>query len=184
MKSIFKIIIQIFSISIFITSCDFDDSLIEYEQQLVVFASINAGLPVSDTIYVSRTAEVDEPVDAQDLYIENATVKLINMSDSSELDFYSIGNGRYYPIDLSMQNIDSVSRYWLAPSSSRTLSFLLTSKVKNDLSLPQFGVSVSNSSLSPVFAVPSSSKKLDTDGIVPPGKKSPPFNVFGGLMPG
>ena len=56
MKSIFKIIIQIFSISIFITSCDFDDSLIEYEQQLVVFASINAGLPVSDTIYVSTTS--------------------------------------------------------------------------------------------------------------------------------
>ena len=29
----------------FITSCDFDDNLVEYEEQLVVFASINAGFP-------------------------------------------------------------------------------------------------------------------------------------------
>ena len=64
-------------------------------------------------MFVSRTAGVDETVDAADLYIEDANVKLINMSDSSELHFYSIGNGRYYPIDLTMQNIDSVSRYWL-----------------------------------------------------------------------
>ena len=113
MKSILKIIVQLFSIAVFISSCDFNDTLIDYEEQLVVFASINAGLPVSDTIYVSRTAEVDEAVDAQDLYIEDANVKLINMSDSTELIFYSIGNGRYYPIDLSMQDIDSVARYWL-----------------------------------------------------------------------
>ena len=35
------------------------------------------------------------------------------MADSSELHFYSVGKGRYYPVDLSMQNIDSVASYWL-----------------------------------------------------------------------
>ena len=96
-----------------ITSCDFDDSLIEYEEQLVVFASINAGFPVSDTVYVSRTAEVSESTDAQDLYIDDANVKLISVSDGSELHFYSLGNGRYHPVDLSATNLDSVLIQWI-----------------------------------------------------------------------
>ena len=73
MKSKLIILIQ-FIIAMFITSCDFDDNLVEYEEQLVVFASINAGFPVSDTVYVSRTAEVSELTDAQDLYIDDANV--------------------------------------------------------------------------------------------------------------
>ena len=96
----------------FITSCDFEDNLIEYEEQLVVFASINAGLPVSDTVYVSRTAGVSESVDAQDLYIDDANVRLVNLSNGSQLDFYSLGDGRYYPIDLSVPNLDSILIHW------------------------------------------------------------------------
>ena len=112
MKS--KLIILIKSIiAMFITSCDFDDNLVEYEEQLVVFASINAGFPVSDTVYVSRTASVSESTDAQDLYINDANVKLINISDGSELHFYSIGNGRYHPVDLSVPNLDSVLIQWI-----------------------------------------------------------------------
>ncbi|GIR56967.1 MAG: hypothetical protein CM15mP64_3790 [Candidatus Neomarinimicrobiota bacterium] len=53
MKSKLIILIQ-FIIAMFITSCDFDDNLVEYEEQLVVFASINAGFPVSDTVYVFK----------------------------------------------------------------------------------------------------------------------------------
>ena len=96
----------------FITSCDFDDNLIEYEEQLVVFASINAGLPVSDTVYVSRTAGLSESVDAQDLYIDDANVRLVNLSNGSQLDFYSLGDGRYYPIDLSVPDLDSILIHW------------------------------------------------------------------------
>ena len=94
-------------------SCSFDDNTINYEEQLVVFASINAGFPVYDTVFVSRTADVSESVDSEDLYIDNANVNLINISDGSELKFYSLGNGRYYPIDISMQNVDSIFSYWL-----------------------------------------------------------------------
>ena len=113
MKNKIKLIIHIFFVSIFFQSCSFDDNNIEYEEQLVVFASINAGFPVFDTVFVSRTAGLEESVDAANLYIEDADVKLINMSDSTELNFYSIGKGRYYPVDISMQNVDSISRYWL-----------------------------------------------------------------------
>ena len=112
MKSKLIILIQ-FLIAMSISSCDFDDNLIEYEEQLVVFASINAGFPVSDTVYVSRTAGVSESTDAQDLYIDDANVKLINVSDGSELHFYSIGNGRYHPVDLSVPNLDSVLTQWI-----------------------------------------------------------------------
>ena len=111
MKSKTIILIQ-FIIAMFITSCDFDDNLIEYEEQLVVFASINAGLPVSDTVYVSRTAGVSESVDAQDLYIDDANVRLVNLSNGSQLDFYSLGDGRYYPIDLSVPDLDSILIHW------------------------------------------------------------------------
>ena len=90
MKSILKIIIQLFSIAVFISSCDFNDTLIDYEEQLVVFASINAGLPVSDTIYVSRTAEVDEAVDAQDLYIEDANVTTAKNADNAVRPYRSL----------------------------------------------------------------------------------------------
>ena len=108
-----KLVIQFFSLLLIMQSCSFDDNTINYEEKLVVFASINAGFPVYDTVFVSRTAEVNESVDSEDLYIENASVKLINISDGSELKFYSLGNGRYYPIDMTVQNIDSVFSHWL-----------------------------------------------------------------------
>tara|TARA_B100001250_G_scaffold192179_1_gene165216 strand:+ start:526 stop:1740 length:1215 start_codon:yes stop_codon:yes gene_type:complete len=108
-----KLVIQFFSLLLIMQSCSFDDNTINYEEKLVVFASINAGFPVYDTVFVSRTAEVNESVDSEDLYIENASVKLINISDGSELKFYSLGNGRYYPIDMTIQNIDSVFSHWL-----------------------------------------------------------------------
>ena len=108
-----KLLIQVLSLSLVMQSCSFDDNTINYEEQLVVFASINAGFPVYDTVFVSRTADVSESVDSEDLYIDNANVNLINISDGSELKFYSLGNGRYYPIDISMQNVDSIFSYWL-----------------------------------------------------------------------
>ena len=140
MRNKIKLIIQIFSVAIFFQSCSFDDNNIEYEEQLVVFASINAGFPVFDTVYVSRTAGVDETVDASNLYIEDADVKLINVSDSSELIFYSVGNGRYYPIDLTMQNIDSVSRYWLEYVISSGTTYRLVVSHEGDSVIAQTSV--------------------------------------------
>ena len=140
MRNKIKLIIQIFSVAIFFQSCSFDDNNIEYEEQLVVFASINAGFPVFDTVYVSKTAGVDETADASNLYIEDADVKLINVSDSSELNFYSVGNGRYYPIDLTMQNIDSVSRYWLEYVISSGTTYRLVVSHEGDSVIAQTSV--------------------------------------------
>tara|TARA_A100001011_G_scaffold112271_2_gene118732 strand:+ start:3904 stop:5118 length:1215 start_codon:yes stop_codon:yes gene_type:complete len=123
-----KLVIQFITISLIMQSCSFDDNTINYEEQLVVFASINAGFPVYDTVFVSRTAEVNESVDSDDLYIENADVRLINISDGSELKFYSLGSGRYYPIDMTIQNLDSVFSYWVdyVISSGTTYRLVVT----------------------------------------------------------
>ena len=73
---------------IFVTSCSFNDDVIEYEEKLVVFASLVANLPVTDTVLISRSASLDEDIDAEDLVIENAQVRLINLSsDDKELSF-------------------------------------------------------------------------------------------------
>ena len=71
-----KLAIQFITISLIIQSCSFDDNTINYEEQLVVFASINAGFPVYDTVFVSRTAEVNESVDSEDLYIELSLIHI------------------------------------------------------------------------------------------------------------
>ena len=50
MISKMKYFIYAILIMIVIQSCTFDDNTIEYQEQLVVFASINAGFPVFDTV--------------------------------------------------------------------------------------------------------------------------------------
>ena len=66
-----KVSVQTILLSLLIQSCSFDDDTISYEEKLVVFASIDAGFPVFDTVFVSRSADVSESVDAADLYIED-----------------------------------------------------------------------------------------------------------------
>lgn len=113
MKKISIIYFIIIVLALSIQSCSFDDDVIKYEQKVVVFASINAGFPVIDTVFVSRSASVEEEIMADDLWIDSASVKLIRESDSSELIFYPQGNGRYFPI--SMDNVlsqDSIYLHW------------------------------------------------------------------------
>ena len=65
-------------------SCTFEDSEIQYEQNLVVFASIVANLPVVDTVFISRSANLSEDISTGDLWIENADVRLIDDSSKAE----------------------------------------------------------------------------------------------------
>ena len=97
---------------VLIQSCSIDDNLIEYEEKLAVFASITAGYPAIDTIYVSRSANINENLNTSELAIDNASVKIFRESDNKELNFYSLGQGKYFPIDISQSNIDSIFSYW------------------------------------------------------------------------
>ena len=75
--------------------CDFQDIDSPYQEQISVYANLQANLPMIDTVYVSRTAEIGEEVDADQLWISNAVVKI---SDGEQIEIASpvLGKpGRY-----------------------------------------------------------------------------------------
>ena len=107
MRLSFQYIIYLCILSLLIPSCDFNDQEMIYEEKLVVFASIVANMPVTDTVFVSRSASLDEEVFSGSLWIDNADVRLIHDSSAAELVFHSVGKGRYFPIrpDADMEEI-------------------------------------------------------------------------------
>ena len=52
--------------------CNIQDGDEPYEKKFVVFGDIQANLPMVDTLFVSRTASLDEEIDADELWIANA----------------------------------------------------------------------------------------------------------------
>ena len=64
--------------SLMLFSCEFNDQEIEYQEKLVVFGSIVANLPITNTVTVSKSASISEDILAQDLWINDAEVFMIN----------------------------------------------------------------------------------------------------------
>ena len=123
LKKLFQSTIYLGIISLLFQSCDFNDLEIIYEEKLVVFASIVANMPVTDTVFVSRSASVDEDISANQLWIDDADVRLIHDSSSAELVFHSVGNGRYFPIlpDAGMEEILDYLNYIIQPGDTYRL---------------------------------------------------------------
>ena len=112
MKNYSKYIISLVTFAILITSCDIDDKIENYEESLVVFASITAGFPVIDTVYISKTASINEDITTGDLKISDAEVILRRVDTNEELKLHSIGDGKYVPVDLLSDKLDSIILYW------------------------------------------------------------------------
>lgn len=123
MKKIFHAATCLGIMSLLFQSCDFNDQEIVYEEKLVVFASIVANMPVTDTVFVSRSASVDEDISANQLWIDDADVRLIHDSSTAELVFHSVGNGRYFPIlpDAGMEEILDYLNYIIQPGGTYRL---------------------------------------------------------------
>ena len=83
MKQNLNSLFLFFSLMFF--SCEFNDQEIEYQEKLVVFGSIVANLPITDTVTVSRSASISEDILAQDLWINDAEVFMINDSTKDSL---------------------------------------------------------------------------------------------------
>ena len=62
--------------------CEFQDVESPYKEKITVYANIQANLPMMDTLYVSRTAAIGEEIDANELWISNAVVKISDGQDS------------------------------------------------------------------------------------------------------
>ena len=104
-------IIKFIMIVLIFQSCSFDEEKLEYEDKLVIFASISANFPVIDTVLVSKTAGIQENVQTSDLWIDDARVRLIENSTDSVLEFYNVGPGKYFPISDEASSDDLVN-YW------------------------------------------------------------------------
>ena len=104
-------------------SCSFDEEKLEYEDKLVIFASISANFPVIDTVLVSKTAGIQENIQTSDLWINDARVRLIENSTDSILNFYNVGSGKYFPIseETFQDDIDKYSNFIIKPGETYRL---------------------------------------------------------------
>ncbi len=108
MKQKLSSLFLFFSLMFF--SCEFNDQKIEYQEKLVVFGSIVANLPITDTVTVSKSASISEDILAQDLWINDAEVFMVNDSTKDTLLFKNVDYGKYFPID-EQSNIDEITKY-------------------------------------------------------------------------
>ena len=125
-------------------SCGFDDQEAEYQETLVVFGSIVANLPVSDTVLVSKTASISEDVLAQDLWINDAEVFMINDSTRDTLLFFNVGVGKYFPLstDPTTSEIEKYLSFQINPGETYHLvvkhnigSVIATTIVPNEMNI-------------------------------------------------
>ena len=140
-KYIYNIII-FFNIIFF--SCDFNDQEMEYQDKLVVFGTIVANLPVTDTVTVSRSASISDDVLAQKLWIDDAEVFIVNDSTKDSLKFKNVGIGKYFPINdqSSLEEISNYSNYIINPGETYSLivnheigSVIATTKVPSEMNI-------------------------------------------------
>ena len=71
-------ILSIVIFSVLLLSCEnFNDPETPYEEQYVVFANISGNLPmIADTIFVSRSASIEEDTEAEELWVSNADITI------------------------------------------------------------------------------------------------------------
>ena len=78
-------------------SCDtFNDPESPYEEKIVIFGNISGDLPmIDDTIFVSRSASLDEKIDAEALWISDAKVTISGNGSDYEASPVPNRPGRY-----------------------------------------------------------------------------------------
>ena len=91
-----SLIITIIFGFIFVQGCMDKDDTYDYEQKLSVWAHLQSSMPLSDTVFVSRTASIDEETPADSLWISNATVKINGDTLDMLLDPVAGKPGRYF----------------------------------------------------------------------------------------
>ena len=79
-----KFYLSFFLVYIAISGCDeFNDSESPYVEQYVVFGNISGNMPmIDDTIFVSRSDSIDEKIEANQLWVSDASVTIIGDGNS------------------------------------------------------------------------------------------------------
>ena len=86
----------LFIISFLILSCTINDDQVEYEEQLVLWANLRANFPLIDTVFVARSANVNENVSSKQLWIDEAQVHIIGDTINLLLNPVLNSPGRYF----------------------------------------------------------------------------------------
>ena len=120
----YVVFLKVTFIVFILKSCSFNDSEMIYEDKLVAFASISANLPVIDTIFISKTAAInDGNIIADDLKINGAEVRLIEDSTGNFLQFYNVAPGAYFPIhdESTIEEVEQYAEFIIKPGFSYKL---------------------------------------------------------------
>lgn len=85
-------------------SCEFDDSAATYNDKLVVFCNLPANLPLGvsgDTCFVSMSSAIDNQLGLNELYIDSATVTIINVNTGDVAEVLPVPGekGKYLTAD-------------------------------------------------------------------------------------
>ncbi len=96
----------------FFISCEPPVEATAYEEKLVVYGNLIANAPLMDTVFVSRSYEIDEPHESKGKWISNAEVVIVGAGDTVIMS-PTLGNaGRY---------VDSTSVHIVQPNVEYTL---------------------------------------------------------------
>jgi len=86
--------------SLLFISCEPPVDATAYEEKLVVYGNLIANAPFMDTVFVSRSYEIDEPHESKEKWVSNATVTISGSGDTIS----------FLPV------VDSPGRYLAQPS--------------------------------------------------------------------
>ena len=88
---------QILILSIFIfLSCSINDDQATYDEKLVLWANLRSNFPLVDTVFVAKSASLNQNVSSMDLWIDEAEVYIVG--DTVRIDLIPVINspGRYF----------------------------------------------------------------------------------------
>jgi hypothetical protein len=81
--------------ALFMVGCELSVDEQDYEEKLVVFANLEAGLRMMDTVYVSYTYEINEAHESGDKWVSDADVRITGAGDTLEFLPVESRPGRY-----------------------------------------------------------------------------------------
>ena len=67
--------LSIFAFMLF--SCSINDDQVTYEEKIVLWANLRSNFPLIDTVFVSKSASLNENIPSKDLWIQDAQVHII-----------------------------------------------------------------------------------------------------------
>lgn len=90
------------TILLFVFGCEQSVEVLDYEEKLVVFANLEAGLPMIDTVYVSYTYEIEEPHETTEKWVSDAEVWVVGAGDTLEFLPVEGHPGRYLTVTFEL----------------------------------------------------------------------------------